>query len=181
MSDSSRLVIVFETHSTSVDNEAGIASGWHDAPLSEKGEQQARELGERRRGDDLAAVFSSDLVRARRTAEIAFGDRRLSLFRDARLRECHYGAHTRRPATEIEAHRIEHVASPYPDGESIQQVVARVEEWLNEAAGAFAGRTILVVGHRATFYALAHLTTGTPLADVVAAPWTWRAGWVFLK
>jgi broad specificity phosphatase PhoE len=138
-------------------------------------------LGERRRADDLAAVFSSDLLRARRTAEIAFEDRALRLFRDARLRECNYGAHTRRPAPEIEAHRIEHVASPYPGGESIQHVATRVDGWLTETAAAFAGRTILVVGHRATFYALAHLTTGTALADVVAAPWRWQAGWVFRK
>jgi bisphosphoglycerate-dependent phosphoglycerate mutase len=42
------LKLVFETHATSVDNEAGLASGWFDAALSAKGEAQARSLGARR-------------------------------------------------------------------------------------------------------------------------------------
>ena len=176
---SSGLVIVFETHSTSVDNEAGIASGWYDAVLSAAGEQQARDLGERRRGDDLAAVFSSDLARGIRTAEIAFGDRGIPLIRDRRLRECHYGALTRRPTAEIEAHRVEHVTTPYPDGESLEQVAHRVAAWLQETALAFAGQSIAVVGHRATYYALEHLLAGIPLAHVVAASWRWQAGWVY--
>ena len=32
--------IVFETHSTSVDNERGIATGWQDGELSERGRDQ---------------------------------------------------------------------------------------------------------------------------------------------
>ena len=67
------LVVVFETHATSLDNEAGLASGWFDIALSATGEGQARSLGVRRREDDLAAVFCSDLTRAFRTAEIGFG------------------------------------------------------------------------------------------------------------
>ena len=37
--------LTFETHSTSVDNEAGVATGWLDSPLSPTGRQQARALG----------------------------------------------------------------------------------------------------------------------------------------
>lgn len=68
------LTLVFETHATSLDNEAGLASGWFDVPLSTTGEEQARMLGARRR-DHLAVAFCSDLSRSFRTAEIAFGDR----------------------------------------------------------------------------------------------------------
>jgi broad specificity phosphatase PhoE len=77
------LVVVFETHATSLDNEAGLASGWFDVTLSATGEEQARQLGTRRRDDEFAAVFCSDLVRASRTAEIAFGNRALPIVRDA--------------------------------------------------------------------------------------------------
>jgi hypothetical protein len=65
------LVVVFESHATSLDNEAGLASGWFDVALSATGEEQARQLGSRRRNEDFAAVFCSDLVRSFRTAEIA--------------------------------------------------------------------------------------------------------------
>src|SRR4051812_3378094 len=43
------LELVFETHQTTLDNEAGIATGWLPGRLSTQGRQQARELGERRR------------------------------------------------------------------------------------------------------------------------------------
>lgn len=64
--------LIFETHSTSADNEAGVASGWRDPPLSAKGREQAKELGERHYGGRVDAVFPSDLKRAVETAEIAF-------------------------------------------------------------------------------------------------------------
>jgi broad specificity phosphatase PhoE len=49
--------IVFESHSTSEDNEAGRATGWLPGRLSAAGRAQAAELGERRRDDGIAAVF----------------------------------------------------------------------------------------------------------------------------
>ena len=172
-------VVVFETHATSIDNEAGLASGWFDIGLSPRGEQQARELGERRRRDDYAAVYCSDLARAVRTAEIAFGGRGISIVPDARLRECDYGALTRQPAADIEAMRARCIAEPFPGGESYQQCVARVSAWLADAAAAHPGGDVLVIGHRATFYALEHLLCRLPLETVIAASWCWRPGWTY--
>jgi 2,3-bisphosphoglycerate-dependent phosphoglycerate mutase len=116
-----------------------------------------------------------------RTADIAFGDRgpALPIVRDGRLRECDYGALTRHPAPAIEARRASHVTEPFPGGESYQQCVARVSSWLADARAAYAARTIVVVGHRATFYALEHLLRGVPLSEAVSAPWSWRPGWLY--
>lgn len=174
-------MLIFETHATSLDNEAGLASGWFDVGLSEAGERQARELGDRRRDDDLACVYCSDLTRAVRTAAIAFADRvpELPLIRDARLRECDYGSLTRHPAPAIEARRASHVVEPFPGGESYQQCVARVAAWLSDAGAAHPGRAVLVVGHRATFYALEHVVRGVPLEQAIGAPWSWRPGWIY--
>jgi 2,3-bisphosphoglycerate-dependent phosphoglycerate mutase len=173
------LVLIFETHATSLDNEAGLASGWFDVDLSPRGQEQARALGARRRQDPLRAVCCSDLVRARRTAELAFGGCHIPIIPDPRLRECDYGALTRHPVAEIDRRRASCVASPFPGGESYQQVVGRVAEWLAEAAIAFAGDTVLVVGHRATLCAFEHLFNGVPLDDVVTAAWAWQAGWSY--
>ena len=60
--------IVFETHSLTVDNERGIATGWLGGALSARGRALAEELGERRRDDGIDAVFASDLARAVETA-----------------------------------------------------------------------------------------------------------------
>jgi len=169
-------VIVFETHATSIDNEAGRASGWDDVDLSPAGEQQAAELGARYANALPDVVYVSDARRALRTARIAFGDC-VPLVRDARLRECHYGRLTGAPTAKIDAIRGSHVATPFPEGESYEDVAVRVRAWFDDALEANGGRTVLVVGHRATWYALEHLLAGRSLAEVVAAPWQWRPGW----
>lgn len=51
---------VFETHSTTVDNEQGHATGWLPGQPSEQGRAQAQQLRWRRLGDEITAVFSSD-------------------------------------------------------------------------------------------------------------------------
>ena len=173
------MTLVFETHATSLDNEAGLASGWYDVGLSAVGEQQARLLAQRRLHDPLAIVGCSDLTRAVRTAEIAFGDRSLPIVRDARLRECDYGDLTRRPTSEIEERRVRHLADPFPNGESYQQVVDRVSAWLGDVVARYDGCTVLVIGHRATFYALEHLLKGVALRDAVTSPWAWQPGWTY--
>jgi len=168
--------IIFETHATSLDNEAGRASGWHDVGLSPAGEREAAELGRRHAASPPHVVYVSDAWRAFRTAEIAFGER-VPIVRDIRLRECDYGRLTQAPLAAIDAVRHSHVTTPFPDGESYEDVVARVRGWLDEVLAENAGATILVVAHRATGYALAHLLGGRPLAEVVSAPWQWQPGW----
>lgn len=169
-------IIVFETHATSVDNEAGRASGWDDVDLSPAGERQAAELGVRHAVALPDVVYASDARRAVRTAQIAFGGR-VPVVCDARLRECHYGSLTGAPTSLIDTARGSHVATAFPDGESYEDVVVRVRGWLHDALEARGGRTMLVIGHRATWYALEHLLAGRPLAEVVAAPWRWQPGW----
>jgi hypothetical protein len=58
-------------------------------------------------------------------------------------------------------------------------VVDRTASWLAELTAAFAGQSVLVIGHRATFYALEHLIGRVPLVDAIAAPWTWQPGWTY--
>lgn len=110
--------VVFETHSTTVDNERGVATGWLPGELSERGRDGARELGRRRVGDGLAAVFCSDLARAVETARLAFAGSVIPVLFDWRLRECNYGSRNGMPAAELHAGRRGHLDVPYPGGES---------------------------------------------------------------
>jgi broad specificity phosphatase PhoE len=64
-----------------------LAEGRIDPPLSERGVEQARRLAGRLASVPLHAVWSSDLLRARETAEIVAGDRSLAVRTDPRLRE----------------------------------------------------------------------------------------------
>jgi broad specificity phosphatase PhoE len=172
--------VVFETHSTSVDNERGVATGWLPGELSTTGRAQARALGERRRDDGLAAVFTSDLRRAVETAEIAFACSALPVFRDARLRECNYGSMNGRPRSELDALRRSRLDERWPGGESWREAVARVHGFLIELPTAHDGERVLVIGHVATRWALDHSVKGIPLEELVEAPFEWQEGWEYV-
>lgn len=169
--------LIYETHSTTVDNERGIATGWLDGELSESGREQARLLGERRRDADV--VYASDLGRAVETAEIAFGGTGIPVHLDPRLRECDYGELNGRPGAEIEARRSSHIDEPFPGGQSYRQVVDATRALLEDLAARHDGRRVVLIGHSANRWALQHLLEGAPLEDLVAAPFEWQEGWTF--
>jgi broad specificity phosphatase PhoE len=170
--------VVFETHSTSEDNEAGIATGWLPGRLSAPGREQARELGARRRDDGLSAVFTSDLARAVETAEIAFADSSLRIVTDPRLRECDYGELN--GTAEPLRNRTAYVDVCYPGGESWRQAAERVAGFLDELRRERDGERVLVIGHSATRLALEVVAHGRRLEEVMAARFVWQPGWTYL-
>ncbi|MFI6923464.1 histidine phosphatase family protein [Nonomuraea spiralis] len=168
--------VVYETHSITVDNETGVATGWFPGELSERGRELAAELGVRRRGVDV--VYCSDLRRAVETVEVAFeGAKEVRL--DARLRECDYGIYNGRPVSEVAALRSRYVDTPWPGGQSYRQVVAETAGFLGELREEWQGATVLVVSHSANRWALQNLLEGTPLEELVDAPFDWRPGWEY--
>jgi 2,3-bisphosphoglycerate-dependent phosphoglycerate mutase len=171
--------VVYETHGTSEDNEAGIATGWLPGRLSAAGREQARELGERRRDDGFSVVFTSDLRRAVETAEIAFAGSALPRLEDARLRECNYGElnGTSRPVDEDRAERID---VPYPAGETWRQAVERVAVFYKELRRQRAGERVLVIGHAATRWALEVGVRGRTIEEVAAEDFVWQPGWEYV-
>jgi broad specificity phosphatase PhoE len=173
------VAVVFETHSLTTDNQAGVATGWLDGQLSQQGRALASELGRRRRNDNLAAVFASDLGRAVQTVELAFGGLGIPVHLDARLRECDYGAWNGMPVWWLERERTQRISRPFPGGESYLQVVGRVAGFLEELARDWDGARVLLVGHTATRWALDHLLAGAALADLAVAPFGWQEGWSY--
>lgn len=171
--------IVYETHATTLDNERGLASGWLPGHLSESGQKQAKELGKRRRNDHIAVVFVSDLRRAVETAEIAFSDTALPVIQDARLRECNYGDLNGMPTAQVFANRSEHIAWPYPNGQSYNDVVSSMRDFFRDLATGWDGNRVLLIAHSANRWALDHLLGGIPLEALAEAPFTWQAGWLY--
>jgi broad specificity phosphatase PhoE len=174
------LELVYETHSTSVDNENGIATGWLDGRLSELGREQAAALGARRRDDGIAAVYASDLGRAVETAAIAFRGAGIPVHHDPRLRECDYGELNGAPVEQVAAVRRQHVDDPFPGGESYRQVVERTREFVDEVAARHEGERIVVIAHSANRWGLDHLVNGLPLEELVDAPFEWQEGWLYV-
>ena len=166
--------LIYETHSTTLDNERGIATGWLPGELSAAGRLQSEELGARRREVDV--VFSSDLRRAVQTVELA----RLEVphLQDWRLRECDYGVLNGRPVEEL-APRRAYVDEPFPGGQSYREVVELTRSFLADVKGRYDGKRVLVVAHSANRWALQHLLAEVALEELVAVPFDWQPGWEY--
>jgi broad specificity phosphatase PhoE len=113
--------------------------GWTDTPLNDRGRAQARALAERLAGDRIAALWASDLSRARETAEIVGTQIGLTPQLDARLREGYRGRWEGQLMRDVEAAEPDLYAAwrrggdfRFPEGESLgeqqQRVLAAIQE-----------------------------------------------------
>ncbi len=173
------ITIIFEAHSTSMDNEAKLSSGWNDVDLSELGLRQSAELGERHRDNSPVVVFCSDLQRSYKTAAIAFKDTSIPIIIDSRLRECNYGELTQAPKNEVEEQKAKRIHEPFAGGESYGDTSRRMREFLADLKANYDNKTIMIIGHRATQYGLEEHLLGKDLDVVVSAPWAWQPGWTY--
>lgn len=170
--------IYFVTHSTSKDNEAGIASGWSDTQLSKLGRHQARDLGDRFKNINVDLICVSDLGRAVQTVRIAFGDR-IPATIDKRLREINYGDFTRKPVEIVNPMDNKWIKAPFPNGESYEQSIARIHDFCRELKTNHAENVILIVGHRATKFGLDTFAGNKTLEDCLSTPHKWQPYWEY--
>jgi broad specificity phosphatase PhoE len=106
---------------------SGQHTGTTDLPLTERGERNARRLGERLRGLTFPKVYTSPLQRAARTCELAGFGAAAEVDRD--LLEWNYGEYEGRRTAEILAERPDWqlFRDGCPGGESPRQVGARAD------------------------------------------------------
>ena len=134
--------LVLVRHGETDDNRPPLRfQGWRDTPLNDHGREQAANLAERVKGEGIAAIWSSDLSRARETGEIVaerLGIATIEL--DPRLREANRGDWEGRLFDDVARQEPEFFAAwmkagpewRFPGGESLleqqKRVAASVEE-----------------------------------------------------
>src|SRR6516225_7579698 len=120
-------VVYLARHGETAWSLSGQHTGRTDLPLTERGERNARALGERLRGLTVARVFTSPLQRAARTCELAGFGAAAEIDRD--LVEWDYGQYEGRRTEEIHVERPDWqlFRDGGPGGESPQQVGARAD------------------------------------------------------
>ena len=120
-------VIYLARHGETAWSLSGQHTGLTDLPLTERGERNAKRLGERLRERTFAKVFTSPLRRASRTCELAGFESVAEVDRD--LVEWNYGAYEGRRTIDIHAERPDWnlFRDGCPDGESPEQIGARAD------------------------------------------------------
>lgn len=171
--------IWFEPHSTTTDNEAGLASGWNDIDLSDLGREQVFQPVERSRERGIEAIFSSDLQRAVKSAVPTADELDIPIYIDRRLRECNYGDLTQASKQDVDSQKVQRISETFPNGESYEDCMERMKLFLDWLKANFDGKTVMIVGHRATQYGLEHHIHGKSIEECVTEPWTYKPGWLY--
>jgi probable phosphoglycerate mutase len=120
-------VLYLARHGETAWSLSGQHTGLTDLPLTERGERNARQLGERLKGLTFAKVFTSPLQRAARTCELAgFGE---TAEVEPGLLEWDYGKYEGRTPADIHRERPDWYIfrDGCPGGESPEQVGARAD------------------------------------------------------
>ena len=149
--------------------------GHYDQPLNDTGRDQAVELAASLAGTPIAAIYSSDLVRARETAEIVAERLGLTVVVDAGLREVDVGNWSGVTHDEIRERYPEGFARwqegghGWEGGESYDQMGERAVTTLLRLAEHHAGETVLVVAHGGTIRACLAAAAGVTYRELRAA------------
>jgi len=134
---------------------SGRHTGFTDVPLTERGEANARALGDRLRGLVFNLVLTSPLQRAKRTCQLAgFGD---AAVRDDDLIEWNYGSYEGRRTAEIQQERpgwqlfrdgCPGGESPADTGSRADRVIARIRAASGNVLVFSSGHILRVLGAR---------------------------------
>jgi broad specificity phosphatase PhoE len=132
--------------------------GHTDVPLNARGREQARGLAEELADARLAAIYSSDLSRAHETAVAVAVTQGLEPVVDPRLREKNFGSWEGLTDVEIAERFPDAVRGRWGDGETTEEVAARVIEAVEVICARHGDAAVLVVSHGGPLRAvLAHL------------------------
>jgi broad specificity phosphatase PhoE len=139
--------------------------GHSDIELNEVGRRQARELADTLDGVDV--IYSSDLARARETAEILGERLGVEVRLDERLRERDFGAWEGLTMDEVEQrfreqHDLWRAGEGFgaDDAESFKEFATRVLSCVDEILERHPGETVVLVGHGGSIRVIHAFATG---------------------
>jgi len=138
-------------------NAKGLLQGQSDIPLNKEGEKQTIEAAKKHfKKIKFAAIFSSDLVRAKRTAEIIALEKKMAVETSVLLRERDFGPFEGKHWQEVEKElrmsikefrMLSDEVAKKLGIESDEKIMERFLRFLREVAVAYRGKNILIVTH----------------------------------
>lgn len=143
--------------------------GWTDASLDERGRGQAEATAERLASTELAAVYSSPIVRTQETARIVARPHGLKVRTRKGLGEVDYGDWTDQPLGQLRRRKLWKViqSTPsrveFPGGGTIRGAQRDAVDAIERIAADHDGETVAVVSHADVIKAVVAHYLGMPL------------------
>jgi len=142
-------------HAESQWNPIGRYQGLLDPDLSERGEKQAKVLAEELKNKGIKVIYTSPLLRTKRTAEIIAQTLGVPLIEDNRVIEIDHGVWSGKLVEEVKKEFPEMfddwIKEPwkvdFPGGENLRAVYERVKAFIEEIKKKHEGETVAVVSH----------------------------------
>ena len=178
MSESTRILAI--RHGETAWNLGGRVQGQLDVGLNATGRWQAQRLAQALAGEEISAIYSSDLWRAWETALALADARQIGITADTGLRERNFGAFEGKTFGEVEStwpEQSRRWRRREPDfepggGESLLRFRERVTGAVRAICQHHAGEQIAIVSHGGVLDVLYRWATGQELQ----APRTWALG-----
>ncbi|MCP4900741.1 MAG: histidine phosphatase family protein, partial [bacterium] len=127
-----RLELWLVRHGETLRSVEGRIAGWTDTPLSDRGRDEARAVAPLLAGVEFDGVWSSDLVRTKETAELAWGQATASpLLREMAFGELE-GRRWRHLEPEVAKALFEFRSFQAPQGESQDEVAGRLHRFIED-------------------------------------------------
>lgn len=152
-------------HGESLANKDKIVQGQLDSPLSNLGLKQARLVGSRFKDYSFCTIYSSDLSRAKVTAEHINQHHKHQIIEDRRLREVSRGDLSGIPFSKIDwtPFNADFYGFRPKNGENIYDQIKRIENFYNSLP---LYKNVLVVSHGWTIKCFLHVIFNLPLEEV---------------
>lgn len=160
-------------HGEAVSNIKGFVSSWPekiDNPLTEIGVEQAKKVTQMILLENIDLIFSSDVSRAKQTAEIIAEQLGKKVEFDKRLREIDFGTFNSKPIADFIGHfdsQEKRIKEKVPHGESYEDILKRVKSFIEDVEKIYDNKKILIVSHQAPLFILEGMLLGYSLEESV--------------
>jgi len=146
----------------------------HAPGLNDMGRAQALDLQNQLKDIKISAIYSSDLLRARQTAELIAEPLGLTVTLEPRLREINLGVWEGMLSSEVEVQYPQELAErardPFhtraPQGESPSDMAERVVAAVNDIAKEHTAESVIIVSHGVSLAIIICHAQGFPLDEV---------------
>ncbi len=174
------LKVILTRHGETLWNIEGRVQGALDSPLTDKGIKQARQLGKRLQNEGITKIYTSDLPRARATADEIGNELGLrEILYSQALRELSFGEWEGKVWWDLRQKHPELFSlwdtGPHqvkiPGGETMWEVTERAWNFVKELPHKHPNETLCLVTHGMTLQLIVKKALGIPIGQWENVPW----------